>query len=63
MSEYLAHMAELRATGKDASEINMQWSLPDAITDSISNLAGLLLAIYVRRSKPAQTWRRDMAFA
>ncbi|MDQ5853730.1 MAG: hypothetical protein M3380_17015 [Chloroflexota bacterium] len=51
VSEYLAHIAELEATGRDASEINMQWSLPDAITDSFSNLLGLLAAIAVRRSK------------
>lgn len=49
VSEYRAHHAELNATGRDASEINMQWSWPDAITDSISNLAGLTAAIMVRR--------------
>ncbi|MDP9316130.1 MAG: hypothetical protein M3R24_35625 [Chloroflexota bacterium] len=49
VSEYQAHQAELNATGRDAAEINMQWSWPDAITDSISNLAGLLAAIMVRR--------------
>ncbi len=50
LSEYFAHIAELEVTGRDPSEINMQWSLPDAITDSISNLVGLLAAIVVRRS-------------
>lgn len=49
-SEYLAHFAEIEATGRDPREVNMQWSLPDAITDSISNLAGLLAAVAVRRS-------------
>jgi hypothetical protein len=49
LSEYLAHTAELEATGRGASEINMQWSLPDALTDSVANLGGLLLAITVRR--------------
>ena len=50
VSEYLAHITELEATGRDPKEINMQWSLPDAITDSLSNLLGLLAAIAVRRS-------------
>lgn len=50
LSEYFAHVAELEATGRDPSEINMQWSLPDAITDSLSNLLGLLAAIAVRHS-------------
>jgi hypothetical protein len=49
LSEYRAHNAELAASGRDEREINMQWSLPDAITDSVSNLAGLLAAIAVRR--------------
>ncbi len=48
LSEYVAHVAELNATGREASEINMQWSLPDAITDSVSNVGGLLAAIAVR---------------
>jgi hypothetical protein len=56
LSEYKAHIAELNATGRDASEINMQWSLPDAITDSLCNLGGLLAAIAVRRrSAPGRT--------
>lgn len=50
VSEYRAHHAELNATGRDPSEINMQWSWPDAVTDSISNMAGLIAAIVVRRS-------------
>lgn len=49
LSEYKAHIAELNATGRDASEINMQWSLPDAITDSVANLGGLLAAIAMRQ--------------
>jgi hypothetical protein len=53
VSEYQAHHAELDATGRDPSEINMQWSWPDAITDSISNLAGLVAAIVVRRNQAA----------
>jgi hypothetical protein len=48
LSEYLAHHAEIEATGRDASEVNMQWSVIDAITDSISNLVGLAAAIQVR---------------
>ena len=51
VSEYLAHHAELRATGRDAHEINMQWTPLDAMTDTISNLLGLAAAIAVRRSK------------
>ncbi len=45
VSEYRAHHAELQATGRAPHEINMQWSWPDAITDSIANLAGLLAAV------------------
>jgi hypothetical protein len=48
VSEYLAQAAEMAATGKSAEEVNMQWSVPDAITDTISNVAGLLAAIVVR---------------
>ncbi len=48
VSEYLAQAAEMAATGKSAEEVNMQWSVPDAITDTISNAAGLLAAIVVR---------------
>ncbi len=48
-SEYLAHIAELQRTGREPHEINMQWSLPDAITDSFSNLLGMVAAIVVRR--------------
>lgn len=55
LSEYLAQAAEMAATGKDASEVNMQWSVPDAITDTISNLAGLLAAICVRRAAPRRS--------
>lgn len=49
ISEYQAHHAEVAATGRPPQEVNMQWSLPDAITDSIANLGGLLAAIAVRR--------------
>lgn len=49
VGEYVAHHAEIEATGCDPRDANMQWSLPDAITDSIANLAGLLAAITVRR--------------
>lgn len=51
ISEYLAHQAEVDRTGRDPSEVNMQWSLPDAITDSLSNIGGLLAAIAVRRAE------------
>lgn len=47
--EYLAHEAEVQTTGRDPREVNMQWSLPDALTDAIANLIGLLLALAVRR--------------
>lgn len=50
IGEFTAHYDEIARTGRAASEVNMQWSLPDAITDSLSNLAGLLLAIAVRRA-------------
>lgn len=53
VSEYQAHHAEMQATGRAAHEINMQWSWPDAVTDSISNLGGLLAAIAVRRKSYA----------
>ncbi len=52
-SEYLAHKAELKATGRAPEEINMQWSLPDAITDTISNALGLGAAIMVGRTRRA----------
>lgn len=51
--EYLAHEAELASSGRDPSEINMQWSVLDAATDSVSNCLGLLAAIAVRRSNAA----------
>ena len=47
--EWLAYRHELEATGRDASEINMQWSLPDSITDAAANGLGLLAAVAVRR--------------
>jgi hypothetical protein len=50
VGEYLAHEAELERTGRDPGKINMQWSWPDTVTDSLSNLIGLLAAIAVRRS-------------
>jgi hypothetical protein len=56
ISEYLAHQAELAATGRPAEEINMQWSLPDALTDSVSNLFGLLLAINTRHRNDDAAW-------
>ncbi len=55
VGEYLAQQAELEATGRDLRELNMQWSWPDAITDSLSNLLGLLAAIAMRRS----AWSAD----
>ena len=51
VSEYLAHHAELKATGRAPDEINMQWSLTDAITDTISNALGLSAAIAVGRAR------------
>lgn len=50
-SEYLAQQAELEATGRAPEELNMQWSLPDAITDTISNALGLSAALVVGHSK------------
>ena len=55
VSEYRAHIAELEATGRDPSEINMQWSFQDAVTDSFANLLGVLAAIAARRSMMAPT--------
>lgn len=49
LGEWTAHRHELAATGRDASEINMQWSLPDSIADSVANTLGLLAAVAVRR--------------
>ena len=51
--EYLAHEAELASSGRDASEINMQWSVMDATTDTIANCLGLAAAIAVRRANAA----------
>jgi hypothetical protein len=51
VSEYLAHKAELEATGRAPDEINMQWSLTDAITDTISNALGLGTALLVGRAR------------
>lgn len=59
IGEYLAHHAEVEATGRHPSEVNMQWSWPDAITDSVSNLIGLAAAIAVRhKTAPPQTSKR-----
>lgn len=55
VAEYRAHYAEVESTGRDPSEVNMQWSLPDSITDSIANVVGLTAAIAVRRAQHAQT--------
>lgn len=54
VAEYRAHHAEVEATGRDPSEVNMQWSLPDSITDSIANAAGLAAAIAVRHNQHKQ---------
>jgi hypothetical protein len=51
VSEYIAHHAEVEATGRDPSEVNMQWSLPDAVTDTLSNMFGLAAAIAVRHTR------------
>lgn len=51
VSEYLAHQAELEATGRAPEELNMQWSLPDALTDTISNALGLGAALLVGRAR------------
>lgn len=55
ISEYLAHIAEIERTGRDASEVNMQWTWPDAITDSLSNTLGLFAAIAVRHGRAIST--------
>jgi hypothetical protein len=56
-SEWLIHNAELRATGGDASRINMEWSLPDALADVGANFAGWLAVVLLeqrqRRRCPA----------
>ena len=49
--EWIIHNSELRATGGDTSKINMEWSLPDTLTDACSNMAGWLLAVAVRRAQ------------
>lgn len=49
IGEWLAHRHELDATDRDASEINMQWSLPDTIMDTAANAIGVLAAIAVRQ--------------
>lgn len=54
VAEYRAHYAEVEKTGRDPNEVNMQWSLPDTITDSIANVAGLTAAILVRRNQQNQ---------
>jgi hypothetical protein len=54
ISEYLAHQAEVDRTGRDPREVNMQWTLPDAITDSLSNIGGLLAAIAMRRAEASR---------
>ncbi len=59
VGEYLAQQAELEATGRDLNEHKMQWSWPDTVTDSLSNLLGLLAAIAVRRS----AWSADPTLA
>jgi len=53
LSEYLAHQAELEATGRAPEDLNMQWSLLDSITDTISNALGLSAALLVGHSKRA----------
>jgi hypothetical protein len=55
VAEYRAHHAEVEKTGRDPSEVNMQWSMPDTITDSIANAVGLAAAIAVRRAHHGQT--------
>jgi len=54
VAEYRAHNAEVEATGRDPSDVNMQWSLPDSITDSIANAAGVAAAIAVRHNQAAK---------
>ena len=49
--EWIIHNSELRATGGDASKINMEWSIPDTLTDACSNMAGWLFAVAVRRAQ------------
>lgn len=50
-AERRAHYAEMERTGRPADEINMQWSWPDTIMDTLSNVAGLTAAIAVRRQQ------------
>jgi hypothetical protein len=54
-SEWLIHNAELRATGGDASKINMEWSVEDTVTDVLSNMIGWLLAVVHQRTQVHQT--------
>lgn len=55
-SEYLAHHAEMEATGRPAEEVNMQWSLADSITDTISNALGMGAAMLVSRAQRTNLW-------
>lgn len=50
-SEYVAHQAEVAKTGRDPREVNMQWNIGDSVTDTLSNLFGLLAALAVRRHR------------
>jgi hypothetical protein len=48
-AEWLIHTSELRATGGDASRINMEWSVADTRSDVLANLIGWLIAVATRR--------------
>lgn len=54
VGEYRVHKHELAQRG-DVSQINMQWSFDDSLTDVIANLAGWLAAAWWRAT-PEGVW-------
>jgi hypothetical protein len=60
-SEWLIHKAELRATGGDASRINMEWSIEDSLIDAVSNTIGWLAVVAYRSLAPVRD-QRGLAF-
>jgi hypothetical protein len=47
--EYLIQQEELRRTGGNREQINMQWTVTDTSHDLLSNAAGWVLATWLRR--------------
>lgn len=61
-AEWAIHHAELRATGGDASRINMEWSAADTVTDVCSNTAGWLLAVALHRRQSSMRAKGSASF-